>query len=175
MKKSFVLALVAIVCTLCFSVSASAGLFCKTVCVPTECVVKVPVYEDQEVTYKVCEMVECTKTIEVCVDNGTWEEYEVCVPVWGCCWFKRCCCEARIVTCKRWVPNIVKETREVKCWKPEIVEKTKTCKVFVGYNEEVRPGFKTVRVWKKCGWFRPCCDPCCNPCGPAVEVAPCCQ
>ena len=173
MKKVSIILAIALVGYLVLSSTASAGLFGR--CVPVDCeyTVKVPIYGEKECVRKYCKWVKDTKVIQVCVDRGYWEEYEVDVPVCKCrpCFglFKKhscCCCDGccecvKTITCKRWVPNIVTEDREVPCWKREIVEETYSVKTVVGYDEEVRTGKKWIWV-PRC-----CCKPVCQPCAPA--------
>jgi len=175
MKKVCAVLAVALVGSLIFSSSASAGLFCDKVLVDCEYTVKVPIYETKEGTYKVCKWVKATKTIDVCVDRGYWEEYDVEVPACKCrpcfgLFRKHCCdCECTVtVTCKRWVPNIVTEPREVTYCKRVVVEKPYTCKVLVGWDTEIRQGKKWVLVPKcKPRYYHSC------PCGPAQDC--CCE
>ena len=170
MKKVCAVLAVALVASLVFSSPASAGLFGRLVLVDCEYTVKVPVCEEKEGTYKVCTWVKDTKTVDVCVDRGYWEDYEVEVPACKCrpCFglFRKhyCGCECTVtVTCKRWVPNIVTEQKEVTCYKRVVVEKTYTYKAVVGWDTEIRQGKKWVRI--------PRCKPCyyCCPCGPAQD------
>ena len=172
MKKVCVVLAVAMVCSLVFSSTASAGLFCTKVLVDYEYVVKVPVYECKDGVRKVCKWETVTKLVDVCVDRGYWEEYEVVVPVCKCrpCFGifkkKQCCCECtKTIICKRWVPNIVTEQKEVTYCKRVVVEVPYTYKALVGWDTETRYGKKWVRV-PKCK-PRYDCRPC--PCGPAQD------
>ena len=170
MKKVCAVLAVALVGSLIFSSTASAGLFGRLVLVDCEYTVKVPIYEEREGTCKVCTWVTDTKTIDVCVDRGEWEYYEVEVPACECrpCFglFRKyyCGCECtKTITCKRWVPNIVTEQKEVTYCKRVVVEKPYTYKAFVGWDTETRCGKKWIRI-PKC---KPCYD--CCPRGPAVD------
>ncbi|MGL6197236.1 MAG: hypothetical protein ACRC2T_20690 [Thermoguttaceae bacterium] len=218
MKKVVCCSLVALCSVLVFA-SVSSAAFCfpracapracwtncyyETECVPVDITVKVPVYEDVEQTYTVCEKVRATKEVEYTVDRGCWETYEVSVPVRKRC-FRRCAsscgcgstatacgaatscggcdsCESgcgscdpccfKTITCKRWVPNCVTETKEVCYWDTQMVEKTRMVKKFVGCEDQTRTVYKKIRV-KKYYTCEPACDTC-NDCGTAVSGCGC--
>lgn len=203
MKKFTMLSVVALMCAVVFASTAQAGFHHRRCCYPCvtpqiveeeiECKVMVPVWSDKEVEYTVCVPTleeregtctkyvakEVTETVDVCVDNGCWED--VCVPV--CCRPKhchhRCCCCSTTMICKRWVPKMETVQKDVTRIVCEPQEETYTYNVCVMKPEtrtrtvKVCQWQEETRIVKVCKYVYPTCGtetPDCVACGAAADV-----